>query len=170
MSQRPQKRKENSNNNASENQERKHRESPAQQHKPHPPAKKPETPPFSRKARPHKKAVAKRSPSPTPSPQDPEEQRPREDPAAFYAEQVAFNADADGPSNLDLVPCGICGRKFAEERLAKHTVICQKSSSKKRKVFDMTKKRTENALTAKDIKKMPDPTVKVRQLSCLVLF
>jgi len=34
-----------------------------------------------------------------------------------------------------LVPCAICGRTFAEDRLEKHETICRNSSSKKRKVF-----------------------------------
>ena len=42
---------------------------------------------------------------------------------------------------MALVPCGMCGRKFNEERLAKHTQICNKVSNKTTKVFDSSKKR-----------------------------
>lgn len=41
----------------------------------------------------------------------------------------------------DLVPCKNCGRNFAEDRVEKHTEICIKTSKKKRKAFDMSKKR-----------------------------
>eukprot|EP00095_Tigriopus_kingsejongensis_P003617 maker-scaffold49_size462716-snap-gene-2.9 protein:Tk03617 transcript:maker-scaffold49_size462716-snap-gene-2.9-mRNA-1 annotation:"protein fam164c-like" len=41
----------------------------------------------------------------------------------------------------DLVPCSNCGRCFAEDRISKHQEICIKTSMKKRKTFDSTKKR-----------------------------
>lgn len=44
---------------------------------------------------------------------------------------------------IHTVPCKICGRKFADDRLAKHMNVCKKSKNKKRKVFDMTKARTQ---------------------------
>lgn len=43
----------------------------------------------------------------------------------------------------DLVGCTICGRNFAEDRIEKHQEICMKSQSKKRKTFDMAKKRLQ---------------------------
>ena len=43
----------------------------------------------------------------------------------------------------DLVGCSICGRNFAEDRIEKHQEICMKSQSKKRKTFDMAKKRLQ---------------------------
>ncbi|XP_063627577.1 zinc finger C2HC domain-containing protein 1C isoform X2 [Cydia splendana] len=39
------------------------------------------------------------------------------------------------------VPCSVCGRRFAEDRLAKHEAICRKAQSKKRKPFDALKHR-----------------------------
>lgn len=39
--------------------------------------------------------------------------------------------------------CSICGRNFNEDRIEKHMVICQKASTKKRKVFDATKHRVQ---------------------------
>ena len=43
----------------------------------------------------------------------------------------------------DLVGCTICGRNFAEDRIEKHQEICMKSQNKKRKTFDMAKKRLQ---------------------------
>ena len=43
----------------------------------------------------------------------------------------------------DLVECSNCGRNFAEDRIEKHEDICLKSTKKKRKTFDMTKKRVQ---------------------------
>jgi len=43
-----------------------------------------------------------------------------------------------------LVPCGICERKFAEDRLAKHTAICEKNAKKQpRKAFNVQKQRVQ---------------------------
>lgn len=42
-----------------------------------------------------------------------------------------------------LVRCSICKRNFAEDRIEKHQVICQKSKTKKRKIFDASKKRVQ---------------------------
>ncbi|CAK8692220.1 unnamed protein product [Clavelina lepadiformis] len=42
---------------------------------------------------------------------------------------------------VNLIPCDICGRQFNEERLEKHKAICSKTSSKKRKVFNMPQAR-----------------------------
>ncbi|XP_063387341.1 uncharacterized protein LOC134673306 isoform X2 [Cydia fagiglandana] len=39
------------------------------------------------------------------------------------------------------VPCSVCGRRFAEDRLAKHEGICRKAQTKKRKPFDALKHR-----------------------------
>ncbi|XP_045537829.1 zinc finger C2HC domain-containing protein 1C [Papilio machaon] len=37
--------------------------------------------------------------------------------------------------------CGVCGRRFASDRLAKHESICKKAHAKKRKPFDVLKHR-----------------------------
>ncbi|XP_065091655.1 zinc finger C2HC domain-containing protein 1C isoform X2 [Ochlerotatus camptorhynchus] len=47
----------------------------------------------------------------------------------------------DGPVPDGLARCTICGRNFAEDRIAKHREICQKTKTKKRKVYDTTKHR-----------------------------
>ena len=46
-------------------------------------------------------------------------------------------------SQQNLVPCSICGRNFAAERLNKHMGICAKASNKKRRQFDSTRARTQ---------------------------
>eukprot|EP00118_Oscarella_pearsei_P027342 m.311018 g.311018 ORF g.311018 m.311018 type:complete len:398 (+) comp58150_c0_seq1:73-1266(+) len=47
----------------------------------------------------------------------------------------------DDSSALDLVACPICSRKFASDRLEKHTKICSRTNQKKRKVFNSSKMR-----------------------------
>ena len=42
-----------------------------------------------------------------------------------------------------MVACSNCGRNFAEDRIEKHEDICLKTAKKKRKTFDMTKKRVQ---------------------------
>ena len=59
---------------------------------------------------------------------------------AFYA-NVASEA-REAPV-VDTVPCDLCGRRFAADRLARHSTICAKVSQKKRKVFDPAKMRAK---------------------------
>jgi hypothetical protein len=56
--------------------------------------------------------------------------------------QSVSEAPSEYPSELpedgeapDLVPCEVCGRNFAADRLEKHMKICSKASTKKRKAF-----------------------------------
>lgn len=51
-----------------------------------------------------------------------------------------------------LEPCRCCGRTFVHETLVKHQKICEKNSSKKRKVFDTSKQRL-NELGVENIEK-----------------
>jgi hypothetical protein len=51
---------------------------------------------------------------------------------AAYPDPSAL--DDDGPPP-ELVPCDVCGRNFAADRLDRHMKICEKQSKKKRKVF-----------------------------------
>jgi hypothetical protein len=44
-------------------------------------------------------------------------------------------------SNQKLVPCGVCNRKFAADRLASHAKICKKVTNKTRKVYNTAKMR-----------------------------
>lgn len=48
-----------------------------------------------------------------------------------------------GPPPEGMVACKICGRNFNEDRIEKHESICKKTTTKKRKVFDVTKQRVE---------------------------
>lgn len=71
-----------------------------------------------------------------------------------------FGPDAHPPEEeykqITLVPCSICGKKFAEERIEKHEGICAKAAAKKRKVFDMTQKRA----VADEDGSIPAPTTR----------
>lgn len=46
-------------------------------------------------------------------------------------------------SVAELSPCTICGRTFNPTTLKKHVRICEKTASKKRKVFDSSRQRRE---------------------------
>ncbi|KFB36463.1 AGAP004068-PA-like protein [Anopheles sinensis] len=50
---------------------------------------------------------------------------------------------ANEPVPDGLTRCEICSRNFADDRIEKHRTICQKTKSKKRKVFDVTKQRVQ---------------------------
>uniref|UniRef100_A0A6E8VIL9 C2HC/C3H-type domain-containing protein n=1 Tax=Anopheles coluzzii TaxID=1518534 RepID=A0A6E8VIL9_ANOCL len=50
---------------------------------------------------------------------------------------------ANEPVPDGLTRCDICSRNFATERIDKHRQICQKTKTKKRKVFDITKHRVQ---------------------------
>uniref|UniRef100_U5EPU9 C2HC/C3H-type domain-containing protein n=1 Tax=Corethrella appendiculata TaxID=1370023 RepID=U5EPU9_9DIPT len=58
----------------------------------------------------------------------------------------------------DMSQCTYCGRNFNSERLAKHEEICQKTLSKKRKVFDSTKHRVEGTEAESYLKKSNQKT------------
>lgn len=49
----------------------------------------------------------------------------------------------DTPIPEGLVRCHLCKRNFAEDRIEKHQVICQKIKTKKRRVYDASKKRVQ---------------------------
>jgi hypothetical protein len=70
----------------------------------------------------------------------------------------AMGPDAQPPSNVTLSPCGVCGRKFATERLAKHQAVCKKNAStaKKRKTFDTKKSRIQGTDAAQFAGKTDD--------------
>lgn len=42
-----------------------------------------------------------------------------------------------------LFPCSICGRTFSQKALERHIKVCEKVGSKKRNVFDLSRKRLE---------------------------
>eukprot|EP00667_Euglena_gracilis_P003429 EG_transcript_3437 len=75
-------------------------------------------------------------------------------PAAYGATEEAngypdgeegYDEDAE-PVHVTLVPCGNCGRRFAEQRLAQHEEVCQRM--KKRKPYNMSKHRAEGTAIA----------------------
>lgn len=49
----------------------------------------------------------------------------------------------EGPVPEGLVRCTICKRNFAEDRIEKHQSVCSKMKTKKRKVYDASKKRVQ---------------------------
>ena len=94
--------------------------------------------------------------------------------AEYYSneEPVGYNLDTaadEAYQKVDVAPCKNCGRKFAKDRLAKHMAAC-KQSSKTRKVFDVSKMRTDGTDLAKYTNKRthrPDPPKKVRNVSVI---
>ncbi|XP_044150119.1 zinc finger C2HC domain-containing protein 1A isoform X2 [Bufo gargarizans] len=62
----------------------------------------------------------------------------------------------------DFKPCKICGRTFLPNALRKHLPVCQKTLSKKRKVFDSSRQRAEGTdiSTIKPIKQRLEPPKK----------
>lgn len=65
--------------------------------------------------------------------------------------QNSFDEDAPIPEGL--IRCGICKRNFAEDRIEKHQVICQKTKVKKRKIYDASKKRVQGTEAETYLKK-----------------
>ena len=53
------------------------------------------------------------------------------------------------------MPCSICGRKFASDKIDKHEAICAKTANKKRKVFDSKGAREATDATGKGVEKDP---------------
>uniref|UniRef100_A0A8C1R3I8 Zinc finger C2HC domain-containing protein 1A n=1 Tax=Cyprinus carpio TaxID=7962 RepID=A0A8C1R3I8_CYPCA len=70
----------------------------------------------------------------------------------------------ESPISKDLLPCKICGRHFFSKVLVKkkHVPICQKTATKKRRVFDSSRQRAEGTdiSTVKPIKPKPEPLKK----------
>lgn len=63
--------------------------------------------------------------------------------SAKSSQQNSFDEEDNGPVPEGLVRCALCKRNFAEDRIEKHQVICQKTKTKKRKIFDSSKKRVQ---------------------------
>ncbi|XP_041817021.1 zinc finger C2HC domain-containing protein 1A isoform X2 [Chelmon rostratus] len=70
--------------------------------------------------------------------------------------------DQDAPSVEDLIQCHTCKRSFFPKVLDKHAKICQKSATKKRRVFDSSRQRAEGTdiPTLKPVKPKPEPPKK----------
>uniref|UniRef100_A0A4W4GY32 C2HC/C3H-type domain-containing protein n=1 Tax=Electrophorus electricus TaxID=8005 RepID=A0A4W4GY32_ELEEL len=63
--------------------------------------------------------------------------------------------------NIRLIPCNICHRQFKEDRLDKHSSVCEKIHQSKRKTFDSSKYRAkgtdlENFMKTNDQCKTPE--------------
>uniref|UniRef100_A0A8C2XF32 Zinc finger C2HC domain-containing protein 1A n=1 Tax=Cyclopterus lumpus TaxID=8103 RepID=A0A8C2XF32_CYCLU len=71
-------------------------------------------------------------------------------------------ADSDAPPAGDLTQCNTCSRWFFPKVLVKHAKICQKSATKKRKVFDSSRQRAEGTdlPTLKPLKPKAEPPKK----------
>ncbi|XP_068110619.1 zinc finger C2HC domain-containing protein 1C [Hyperolius riggenbachi] len=84
-------------------------------------------------------------------------------PLLSTAEYEEGNSDKDLEDRL--LPCHLCGRYFSLQRLEKHTGVCQKMHTSKRKVFDSSKARAkgtdlEQYLSTKGRPSAPPPQVK----------
>lgn len=51
--------------------------------------------------------------------------------------------DDEAPIPEGLVRCSICKRNFAEDRIEKHLTVCQMVKTRKRRVYDASKKRVQ---------------------------
>jgi zinc-finger of a C2HC-type len=75
--------------------------------------------------------------------------------------QSSFEEPDEGPVPEGLVRCGICKRNFAEDRIDKHQTVCQKNKTKKRKVYDASKKRVQVSSTKRQIILLITPQVSI---------
>lgn len=75
--------------------------------------------------------------------------------------QGGVRAAPSAPQQDDgLVPCPVCSRRFLPDRVAKHQEICNRSTHKKRKVFDPVAARVKGTEAEKYVrraKNAPDP-------------
>lgn len=67
-------------------------------------------------------------------------------------------------SSSNLPSCKICGRHFAADRLARHQEICEKSTKRKRKIFDPVKHRLKGTEAEGLINKIKVSSVKQVQV------
>ncbi|XP_070503613.1 zinc finger C2HC domain-containing protein 1C isoform X2 [Chironomus tepperi] len=82
-------------------------------------------------------------------------------PSAKSSQQNSFDEVDDTPVPEGLIRCSICKRNFAEDRIEKHQVICQKMKTKKRKIYDSSKKRVQGT-EAETYNKKPISRVAVK--------
>ncbi|XP_026879520.2 zinc finger C2HC domain-containing protein 1C [Electrophorus electricus] len=76
-------------------------------------------------------------------------------------QQVEFSPENSFSVNIRLIPCNICHRQFKEDRLDKHSSVCEKIHQSKRKTFDSSKYRAkgtdlENFMKTNDQCKTPE--------------
>lgn len=67
----------------------------------------------------------------------------RQEMSKQISESESSDDYSDVPVPDGLIRCVYCKRNFAEERVEKHQVICQKTKTKKRKIYDASKKRVQ---------------------------
>ncbi|XP_077999613.1 uncharacterized protein LOC144452393 [Glandiceps talaboti] len=91
-----------------------------------------------RYTKPKPKKTVKRPPPPPKEPDENIEPYFKNEKDNFYATVE----DDEAGIQLNLKSCPSCGRKFAADRLSKHTKVCKQTINKKRKVFDPVKNRT----------------------------
>ncbi|XP_076833877.1 uncharacterized protein zc2hc1c [Brachyhypopomus gauderio] len=67
-------------------------------------------------------------------------------------QQVELSPENSSNANTHLIPCNICHRQFTEDRLDKHSMVCEKLQHSKRKVFDSSKYRAKGTELEKFMK------------------
>ncbi|XP_037072574.1 actin cytoskeleton-regulatory complex protein pan-1-like isoform X2 [Pollicipes pollicipes] len=123
---------------------------------PPPAASKPAAAPPARSRRPE--AVEPRRPAPpraaaAPPRSAPAPTRPTRTPAKENQPPSAAGPRPP-PADPNLAQCPICSRAFAKDRLDKHQAICEKSTKKKRKVFDPVKMRVQGTESESYLRKI----------------
>uniref|UniRef100_A0A7M4FQL5 Zinc finger C2HC-type containing 1B n=1 Tax=Crocodylus porosus TaxID=8502 RepID=A0A7M4FQL5_CROPO len=86
---------------------------------------------------------------------------PSAEPAHSKAGALMLHSTA---GNQVLFPCEICGRHFKQDVLMRHSPICQKVFSKKRKPFNSLKQRLQGTEIT-TVKKQPQPKNQVQKKS-----
>jgi DNA-directed RNA polymerase subunit M/transcription elongation factor TFIIS len=69
--------------------------------------------------------------------------------AEMYVRVAEMQLQKDDGSNIRLVECSSCGRKFAADRLPTHERTCMKTTGKQRKTFDSSKMRVKDTEQSK---------------------
>nr|CAH8832300.1 unnamed protein product [Trichobilharzia regenti] len=68
--------------------------------------------------------------------------------------------------SITLIQCSVCGRHFREDIINRHQSVCLKNTTKKRKVFDSTKQRTQGIPIANQKSSINDKSAeKARKLA-----
>jgi len=69
--------------------------------------------------------------------------QPKKVPCPPAASTATAKVTYTDPCPAGMSECTLCGRRFLEDRIAKHEEICRKTKQKKRKAFDPVKMRTQ---------------------------
>ncbi|XP_015463381.3 trichohyalin isoform X1 [Astyanax mexicanus] len=104
----------------------------------------------------------RKGPPKAPSTEEAVAQSPRLNQTGTRLQQVELSPEMSLDATGQLVPCEICNRCFAEERLEKHIRICEKLQQSKRKTFDSAQFRAKGTELEKFMKtniqrKAPEP-------------